>query len=840
MANRVNRATAGARPTVRSNVRRAVPKSSPKKRLKTFLALLLLALESAAAFGLIFGLVIFWQFTQEMPSLESLVTEIRPPRPTRFFSEDGVLLAELQVENREPIPLSEMPAHLTKATVAIEDHRFFEHPGVDAQGIIRAAWLNVTKQGRFAQGGSTLTQQLTRNLRHLGVGSEKRLERKIREAFIALRLEQVYSKNEILELYLNNVPYGAGAYGVQAASKTFFGKPASKLTLAEAALISGLAQRPSYYNPFRNLKAALKRRDLVLDNMQKYGMITQTECARAKKEVPRILPQRRAVRRDSKAPHFVEYVYTSLKRQYGEEFVKSGLTIHTTLNWKMQQWAEEALKKGLERAEARRGSAGSPNQGALISIDNRTGYIRAMVGSRDYKKKNFNYVTMGARQPGSTFKVFDYAAAFDQDAAELYSAFPDRPIPYPNDRRKIVKNYDGRYSYGSISCFSAIQWSKNTIAVQVARKVGIDSVVDYAKKMGITTNLRRVLPTALGASEVRPLDLAVAYSVFPMKGSRCVPMGIVKILDADDNLLDEYQPKKKLNILKPQTAEWMDKALEAVVTSGTGTRARGNSETGIVEGARGKTGTTNDNRDAWFAGYTPELTTVVWVAREITQRNGSLIYARIPGGTGGELCAPIWHDFMVKAVPEQRKFKPIIEGIQVDVNAPDDRPEQPKRRRNETNANPPQTEPEADIPPETEEEATEPTPARPQPVEPEPERETPAVAPPTTTPETSLTAAEQPLIRRSATPLPTNTPARTSTPTLSSTRSVAPEMPTRTTPPLNNTPPPPEMVSLRVCVDSNQLATDYCPASRNIKVTTRQKARLVRCREHKPPPGEGN
>src|SRR5581483_928005 len=379
-------------------------------------------------------------------------------------SNDGVLLGKLEVENRQPITLSEMPKNLINATIAIEDHRFYEHNGVDVQGIARAAWANLHGE-TIRQGGSTLTQQLIRNMEQFGVSKEKTLERKLKEAVYAVRLEQIYSKNDILQLYLNNIYYGGGAYGVQAAARTFFGKSAYKLSLAEAALLAGLPQRPSRYSPFEDREAAIRRRNDVLDRMREYGYITQAQYKQALAEKPRFMPRRQRHNFDFKAPYFTTYVLNDLISRYGADLVYSGFRIETTLNWKMQQMAEKALLGGLEHA-----SGLGANQGALVSLDPNSGYIRAMVGGRSFHADQYNAVTQGKRQPGSTFKAFDYAAAFDTGTASLRKAYRDAPIPYPNDpKHRVVKNYSGRYSYGYIDCLNAIKHSTNTIAVQVAR-----------------------------------------------------------------------------------------------------------------------------------------------------------------------------------------------------------------------------------------------------------------------------------------------------------------------------------------------------------------------------------
>src|SRR5579884_1210775 len=575
-------------------------RSTVKKWIKTLFALAFLLVEMVVAIALVVTVVVFYRFTkQDLPGIEAIATDIRTPVPTTIWSQDGVLLGQLEVENRQPVTLKEVNKNVINATIAIEDHRFYEHGGVDAMGILRAAWADVQKKNT-GQGGSTITQELIRNLPQFGLTKRKLYTRKVREILTAIRVDQLYTKPEILQLYLNNIYYGAGAYGIQAAAETYFGKPANKLDVAEAALLAGIPQRPSAYMPYDHRRSSLKRRDEVLDRMHDYGYITDAQYKHAKAERPRLIARHIHNNFDFKAPYFTTYVLKNLMQRYGSDFVyRGGLRIETTLNWKMQQMAERALKNGIEAA-----SHFGANQGALVCIDNHTGYIRAMVGGRDFRADQYNAVTQGRRQPGSSFKVFDYSAAFDTGAADLYSTYRDVPIPYPHDPEgRVVKNYEGDYTYSRMSCLDAIAQSINTIAVQVAAKVGIHTVIDYAHKMGVTTPLAPYLPTALGASAVRPLDMCSVYSIFPMNGSRCIPMALIRVTDQDSNLLEEHEPQIQAGILKPDTVAQMDKAFQAVVQYGTGYRAHD------VENAHGKTGTTSDNRDCWFDGYTPELTT---------------------------------------------------------------------------------------------------------------------------------------------------------------------------------------------------------------------------------------
>lgn len=851
MIKNATRAAVPTRSDTRSRPRRAAQRANWKKRLKTALAVLLLAVETVIALILVAALAIFWNFSSELSNFESIISESHEPVSTKIWSEDGVLLGKLEIENRQPITLPELgKSPVVDATIAIEDHRFYEHPGVDIVGIARAALANLRGSSN-RQGASTLTQQLVRQPgigAQFGLNNEKRFSRKIREGLVALRVEQLYTKPEILQLYLNNVYYGAGAYGVQAAAKTYFHKPAAQLTLSQAALIAGLPQSPSELSPFRHRQAALRRRDEVLDAMLEYGKISKRQYDDAKNDAVALATPPKRNHFDFKAPYFTTYVLHELTKNYASDLVYSGLSIRTTLNWKIQQAAEHALRNGLSNA-----SGFGANQGAIVSIDPQSGYIRAMVGGRDFHASQYNAVTQGKRQPGSTFKLFDYSAAFDTGACKLDDAFVDKPIPYPNDPEHLVKNYGGGYSYSGITCRTAIEFSKNTIAVQVAQKVGIRTVIEYAYKMGISTPLAPYLPTALGASAVKPIDLCSAYSIFASKGSRYHPMAITRVTDAEGNSLDSsrYIPQREVDILKSDTINQIDEALQGVVNEGTGTRARGDESSGIVEGARGKTGTTSDNRDAWFAGYTPELTTVVWLA-SVHKHGKKLVYAEMPGATGGHQCAPIWHDFMIQAVPIQHHYNALLPHMDIPVPktvATTTEPPKTKRKAPARSASPlsgprlansPPLGPTAPAPADSGETApattdpdaeTDTMPDTPAPSGPA-NRLTPTSPPSRTLPPPSVSAPGAALPGDTALEHRTDpvTPARTAP---SAPRRIRLSQPATRIAPVEN------LVSVTVCGDSGDLANPYCDTYKTVRVTPAQAARMHRCRLHRAPPGEG-
>jgi penicillin-binding protein 1A len=633
-----------SRPKSRGVARPVVEKRttwSRKKIIKTVLASVALAVLTILTFCGAAVTLMMLRIRHTLPSITKIAL-FQPSVGTRIYSSDGVLLATLQIENRQPVPLSAVSPKLVDAIIAVEDSRFFEHHGIDYRGVGRAAFANLINRDVTGQGGSTITQQLARNVSDFGLSKEKSLERKLREAMVAVRIEQVFDKKEILDLYLNQIYFGSGAYGVEAAAKTYFGKSAKKLTLAEAALLAGLPQRPLAYSPYTNKRAAIERRNVVLRRMLDTGKIDQVQYEAAKCE-PLKTVGRRSNHTVYRAPYFVDWVVQDLVKRHGVDAVYSGWKVVTTLDWKMQQAAERVIRTGLSYGAT---------QGALVCIDPHNGDVRAMVGGLDYKKDQFNAVTQGRRQPGSAFKPIVYAAALDMGSVTLDTPIKDEPLKIPSgDRVWTVHNYGGGYSNKDEIVFDGIRRSTNTIAVQVAEATGIPTIIQYAQRLGISTELAPYLPLALGASAVRPIELCAAYGTFAAQGDRYEPTGVRSIKDnfgADLQQPSTFQ-RKKAALLQTSTIDDINTALWAVVHEGTGTAAAG------VPNAFGKTGTTSDHRDAWFVGYTPELVTAVWVASPFRAGNGVVKYRPMHGATGGRVAAPIWARFMKSAVPLQRK-----------------------------------------------------------------------------------------------------------------------------------------------------------------------------------------
>lgn len=549
----------------------------------------------------------------------------QPEQTTKIFSSDGQLLASLYEENREVVPIEEIPQDLINATIAIEDDRFFEHCGISPRAIFRALRANLLAR-RPVQGGSTITQQLARDVY---LSRQKTLMRKLQEALLALRIERLYSKEEILGLYLNQICYGHGAYGVAAAAQVYFGKKVQDLNLAECALLAGLPRWPVGYSPYNYPQRAKQRRAVVLNRMVELGYITPRQAEEAKKEpLPTDVSRlKRAGVHHFRAPYFVTYVIRQLVKRYGEDTVyKGGLRVYTTLNIPLQIGADKALKVQLREARSR-----NVTQGAVVCIDPRTGYILALVGGRDFNDPHggqWNRATQARRPPGSAFKPFVYTVAIDQGWSP-HDVLSATPTTFWDQFGKPYrpKNYNSK-QVGPYTLENALAQSVNVVAVRLIEKVGPHRVVEYAHRMGIKQRLYPYLSLALGSRGVTPLEMAVAYCPFANGGLRVEPISILRIEDSQGNLIYRARPHLR-RVLSERTAYIMREMLRGVILHGTGRRAAR-----LNLPAAGKTGTTTDDRDAWFIGFTPGLVTAVWVGND---DNSPMRHT-----WGGNTCVPIW------------------------------------------------------------------------------------------------------------------------------------------------------------------------------------------------------
>ena len=729
-------------------------KQRQKRPKKSFLAgfikwsLILCFLICLMGCGTLAG--IYYYLSQDLPKINSL-EDYRPATVTSVFSDDGRKIGEFYKERRIVVPLSEMPANLIEAFVAAEDSRFREHPGIDIVSIFRAFIKNF-KAGTIVQGGSTITQQVTKSFL---LTPERTYTRKIKEAILAYRIEKKFTKDEILFLYLNQIYLGHGAYGVEAASENYFGKHVRDLNLSECSLLAGLPQAPSRYSPFHNPELAKQRQVYVLNRMKEDGMITNLQATEAMEEKLDIKPRKNWF--IDRVPCYTEHVRRYVERKYGKEMLYTqGLQIHTAVNIELQKIGREAVVKGLTDLDRRMGYRGpldhlfstdidtfcqktaeqiggnpmdkteyykgvvlkvddtndithvrvgnhygvikldtmkwarkpdidvapwedrarhpskvfNPGdvilvqllnddldnenrdnhamefalaqepiaQAALLSIEAETGHVKAMIGGRDFRDSQFNRAYQSRRQPGSAFKPIVYAAALDKGYTAA-SVIIDSPVVYEDSERDFVwkpRNYKEKF-YGPTLFREALTHSRNVVTIKILQDIGIDYTIDYARKLGIHSDISRDLSISLGSSGVSLLELVNAYSVFSNLGYLIEPVFITKIYDRDGNLLEQSKLIRQ-KVIDMGTAYIMTSMLESVIKSGTGWRIRA-----LKRPAAGKTGTTNNLHDAWFMGYTPRYTTGVWVGLDQEGPLGK-------GETGSRAASPIWLDFMKNAL----------------------------------------------------------------------------------------------------------------------------------------------------------------------------------------------
>jgi penicillin-binding protein 1B len=541
-------------------------------------------------------------------------------------------------EKRRDVPLQAIPQHMVEAVLAIEDRRFYEHPGIDPIAIFGAVFSNVFGKSEYLRGGSTLTQQLVKNT---FLTQEKTLRRKMTEWFMSVVLERRLSKPQILELYLNDVWLGQrgsfAIHGVAEAARLFFGKDVSNLSLAEAATIAGVIQSPPRHSPFNNPDRSRERRNVVLHAMADAGFITGDAADRAAREPLQIVA--RAL--DAEAPYFVDYVSQELQDHYRE--VASTVDVYTTLDLHLQRLAQDAVRAGLVRvdevlAKRKRQRA----QAALIAIDPRTGEVLALVGGRSYNQSQYNRAIAARRQPGSVFKPFVYLAAFERAYAEgrtdftAASVLPDEPTTFEfNEQAWTPGNYDGEYD-GAITLRRALALSRNIVAVKVAQAAGYDQVAALWRKVGAGTPPRPYPAIALGVFEATPFEIASAYTIFPNGGTVRPLRAITRLVSGGRDV--PVQTTAPRTVARADTTFIVTNMMRSVLNEGTGAAARA---AGFALDAAGKSGTTNDLRDAWFVGFTPELLAVVWVGLD----------DNLPLGMSGTQAAlPIWTSFMIKAL----------------------------------------------------------------------------------------------------------------------------------------------------------------------------------------------
>jgi penicillin-binding protein 1A len=588
---------------------------------------------------------IYQYFARDLPGMTRL-EKLEPSVKTQVFAEDSTLIGEFYEQNRVLVPLEQIPDHFEDAIIAVEDRRFYSHWGVDGVGLVRAVFANL-RAGRIVEGASTITQQLARNLFTM---FDVSISRKIKEAILALRIERTYSKNEILEMYINQINFGSGAYGVEAAAREYFGKSATDLTIGEATFIAGLPRNPRDYSPHYHLDRALQRRRVVLDAMVEDGKLRRAVADSVAASPIKIGEQSDGERF---AAYFLEFVRQYLESKYGADRIyHDGLRVYTTLDPHLQKIAEDSLESHLSMIEEERGYEQTKDryreafekdpsvtldylQGAVVAIEPHTGFIRVMVGGRSFKDSKWNRAVQAKRQPGSAFKPFIYIAALENGYTPADIVL-DAPIvlDMPNGDVYKPQNYTESFE-GEITARHALNESINVAAVRVLLSIGPPAAISYAHKLGIKSPLEPVYSLALGTEEVSLLELTSAYAALAAGGVRAEPLFVKRVYDRNGKLLEENSVYRE-EALSRQTTYMITNMLETALNEGTG---KGTRLMGFMEPAAGKTGTTNDCADAWYVGYTPELAVGTWSGFDIKRTMGKKM-------TGARVSLPTWTSVM--------------------------------------------------------------------------------------------------------------------------------------------------------------------------------------------------
>lgn len=685
-------------------------KSSRKRKWKIFGVTVFCLFGMGAAGGYVWWTKKLEEAQAKLPKLESY-RSVLSSSPSQILSADSkpVVLWEIAAEKRLPVKYDNIPKRVIYATLAAEDKRFYDHGGIDTWSVLRALVTNA-QAGAIRGGGSTITMQLAKRVY---TDSKVTFKRKVDDAAMAIQIERHYSKNTILEMYLNQVYYGNQAYGIAKAADVYFGKKLEQLTWGQAAALARCVQRPSRVNPIADVDAATSARNDVLSVMRDEKMITDAEYRQAKAEDlgKQVVSQRsKSNSMTKKAPYFVDYILDEVSRRLPNiDLSQGGYRIQTTINYDMQKVAEREVKELVDDYR-------SVQTGAFLLTD-REGRIQAMVGGVDYDRNQFNFIANGKRQPGSSFKPFIYALAFDSGAIGPHTSLSNEPpddIFDPVTRRKWVpKNSDGTVG-GSMDVYNAFIFSKNLPAIDTLRLLGPRRFTQRAASaFGFVSEMPAVPSLALGTAEVTPLELAGAYSVFQNSGERRPAYGLVSVEGPDGQTIKSFVPDPQASGLRKTTLEFMDYLMRGVINEGTATRGRD------VRNARGKTGTTNDNRDAWFCGYSDELLGIGWISGETKDSKGRWSYPEMNSTVfGGTVTIQMWRGIMRECqqmISEERAPKPTYSFWgQSSPNSPN------RRRSRERDAEPSAIE-EPDVEPGPDGDIT--------PVEPDPNVEDPSTTP---------------------------------------------------------------------------------------------------------------
>ncbi|MGB3614696.1 MAG: penicillin-binding protein 1A [Elainellaceae cyanobacterium] len=579
---------------------------------------------SVVAGGLV-GLAVSFRNLPDVRALQGYI----PTETSYVYDINGTLLDSLHDEaNREVVNLENISPELKRAVLAIEDSHFFSHRGVNPTGVARAFLANI-QEGSTVEGGSTVTMQLVKNL---FLTPERTLSRKVAEAILALRLEQIFTKDQIFEMYLNQVYWGHNTYGVETAAQSYFNKSASDLSLAESAMMAGLIQAPEDFSPFLNYQLSKQRQAIVLERMRRLAWINQAEYDAARQE-PIRLGQITSFRQ-SQSPYVTDAVRQELIDRFGQDAVlKGGMRVQTTIDLNFQRMAEEVVQQEYQRLQWRGLYA---DQIALVAVDPRTHFVKAMVGGVDYQASQYNRATQARRQPGSAFKPFVYYTALASGRYTPYSTINDAPVSYPDGNELYSpRNYDGTFA-GPMTLQRALETSRNVPAITLGQSVGIDKVIEVARSLGIVSPIEPVVSLPLGSVDLTPMEIAGAFATFASGGWHSDTTFVVQVADSTGTMLLDNRPNPK-RILDPWAVASLNQMLQGVINQGTGRAAQ------LDRPAAGKTGTTSSERDIWFIGYVPQLSVAVWVGNDDYRPLSSR-------ATGGQFAAPIWQAFMQQAM----------------------------------------------------------------------------------------------------------------------------------------------------------------------------------------------
>ncbi|RYG37629.1 hypothetical protein EON81_06125 [bacterium] len=772
----------------------ARPRKPWVRRLKLFFAMFFMLMLVATIVTLAAGIWLRNSVKNEVGMLEDKLSSV-DTKPSQILSADGKVIYEVSAQFYKPFKLADVPVHVRKAFLAAEDRRFYQHSGVDPIGLGRVVY-EALKDRRASQGGSTLTMQLSKQLVTDVDGKDRSMDRKLKDIALSWEMESIKSKDQLLELYLKTCYFGEGAKGLAAASEVYFGKETSELTIGEAAMLARCVRRPGRENPVKDYKKAVQNRNVVLGIMKEDGMITLAEYEKAKAEKPKIVGRKTNTTAVTKqAGYFVDEVISRLHQDLPDIDLKvGGYRVETTIRMDLQRFAEKSVNRVVRDYRRARVSSG------CFVMMNSSGEVLAMVGGTDYGKSQFNVVTQGMRQPGSSFKPFIYSAGLESGTVSPNENISNAPIEYPDPSSPggvwRPQNSSRKENAPSYSLSTAISWSINRSAIHALEQTGIDVARRYARDaFGIQTPIPKNLTIALGTGEVHPIDMAEAYSVFMLRGSRVHPELITRVIGPDGRLVKEYIPTVIRDVLNYEVCERMDGYLHDVVFGPYGTAKRASS----LEDAHGKTGTTSSHKDAWFCGYANGLVGISWVGNLSGKEMTSEVY-------GGTVSVKFWTDIMTKArdlglgkkisvtapkIYGADEIVPSSDTIRENVRSDREREEEDRRKAREEEEKPKVESEPADLPPSE----TFPTEVPPIETSPTPKDETtptPVVTPP-------VEPRPQPVVKRD----PPRRPRPASTGT----------------------------VEVEICADTGQRASIYCPETVT-RSFARGKAPSGRCKVH--------